>query len=235
MARKYEYMPGRLAWCFEKCEELILIGAYEEIRPFVGLDQTWPREFENHFYDQGNGIAVEFVDQINAVRRRRGRDALHIKETDILDYGRSRDKLFKSEHRRRVRDEFRCASVVVRQNLIEQAKIEAEHLLPPHSPYDEWRKTRRSSQNSDSLSYREIRMRTAAVLAARASQNTKPTLDVEKATKMLSLASDPSIRNEIISSLPAEQALEVAELVTEPELRNALVAHSFACVKQSSA
>jgi hypothetical protein len=78
-------------------------------------------------------------------------------------------------------------------------------------------------------------MRTAAVLAARASQNAKPALDVEKATKMLSLANDPSIRNQIISSLPADHALEVAERVTEPELRNALVAHSFACVKQSSA
>jgi hypothetical protein len=142
MARKYEYMPGRLAWCFEKCEELILIGAYEEIRQFVRPDLTWPREFENHFYDQGNGIACDFIDRINALRRRRGRDALHTKETDILDYGRSTDKLFKSEYRRRMRDEFRQASVDVRQRRIEQATIEAEQLLPPHIPYDECCKTR---------------------------------------------------------------------------------------------
>jgi hypothetical protein len=48
---------------------------------------------------------------------------------------------------------------------------------------------------------------------------------------MLSLASDTSIRNEIISKLSAEHALEVAERVTDPELRNALVAHSFALIR----
>ena len=31
MARKYEYMPGRYAWNLEKCEEEVLIAAYDEI------------------------------------------------------------------------------------------------------------------------------------------------------------------------------------------------------------
>jgi hypothetical protein len=238
MARKYEYMPERLAWSFEKCEELILIAAYEEIRQFIAPNQTWFREFENHFYDHGNGVAFDFIDRINAVRRRRGLDALDIKETDILDYGRSPDKLFKSEHRRRVRDEISRTSVDVRQNRIEQAKVEAAQLLPPHLPYEEWRKTRRFGQSSNAqLSRQEIRMREAALSAASAPRITpnKPALEIEKVTKMLSLASDPCIRIEIISTLSAEHALEVAEMVTEPELRNALVSHSFALVKHSFA
>jgi hypothetical protein len=53
----------------------------------------------------------------------------------------------------------------------------------------------------------------------------------ERVTKMLSLASDTSIRCEIISALSVEQALEVAERLTDPELRNALVTHSFALVR----
>jgi hypothetical protein len=238
MARKYEYVSDRVAWCFEKCEELILIAAYEEIRQFIAPDQTWFREFENHFYDHGNGVAVYFIDRINAVRRRRCLDVLDVKETDLLAYGRSPDKLFKSEHRRRVRDEIRRASVDARQNWIERAKTEAAQLLPPHLPYEEWRKARRSGQSSSAqLTRQEIRRREAALSAASAPKSTasKPALDVEKATRMLSLASDPSIRREIISLLSAEHALEVAELVTEPELRNALVSHSFSRVRQSAA
>ena len=71
MARRYEYTPGRFAWNLEKCEEEVLIAAYDEVRRFIPPEQTWKAGFENHFFDHGDGVAVEFLDSINAVRRRR--------------------------------------------------------------------------------------------------------------------------------------------------------------------
>ena len=35
MARKYEYRPGHYAWNLEKCEEEMLIAAYEEVCRFI--------------------------------------------------------------------------------------------------------------------------------------------------------------------------------------------------------
>jgi hypothetical protein len=52
MARRYEYRPARYAWNLEKCEEEILIAAFEEICRFIPPDQTWKADFENHFFDQ---------------------------------------------------------------------------------------------------------------------------------------------------------------------------------------
>ena len=41
MARKFEYMSGKYAWNLEKCEEEILIAAYDEIYQFIPPDQKW--------------------------------------------------------------------------------------------------------------------------------------------------------------------------------------------------
>src|ERR1700686_287569 len=109
MARKYEYSPGRYAWNPEKCEEVVLIAGYEEVARFVRPDETWTAEFEHHFFDHGNGIAVEYLDHINAVRKRRGLAPIMLKETDIYDYARSYDKQLKATHRQRLRDELRGA------------------------------------------------------------------------------------------------------------------------------
>ena len=72
MARKYEYKLGHYAWNLEKCEEEIVIAAYEEVRGFIPADQKWKIHFEIKFFDQGNGISYEEVEAINAVRRRSG-------------------------------------------------------------------------------------------------------------------------------------------------------------------
>jgi hypothetical protein len=59
MARKYEYRTGRYAWNLEKCEEELLIAAYDEICCFIPPDQTWKANFENHFFDHGDGISFD--------------------------------------------------------------------------------------------------------------------------------------------------------------------------------
>lgn len=53
---------------------------------------------------------------------------------------------------------------------------------------------------------------------------TKPReLAPEVALKMLSLASDPALRDEILARLEPATALTAAESTEDPELRNALV------------
>jgi hypothetical protein len=226
MARKYEIGPGRYAWNLETCEEEILIAAYDEARQFISPGQTWKAAFENHFFDHGNGVAVEFVDAINSVRRRRGLTVLVIRETDVFDYGRCADKLLKSNQRRRVREELSTASANVRQHRVEQAKAEAERLPPPHMTFDEY-KVRQQRQRAESvLSFEEVAKRTLARQAACAAQPVKAPLPPERAARMLSIAS-PNVWGEIIPRLSAEDALEVAEKITGTELRDALVKHSL--------
>jgi hypothetical protein len=227
MARRYEYMPGHHAWNLEKCEEEILIAGYEEICRFIPPDQRWKADFENHFFDHGNGVAVEFLDSINAVRRRRGLDVIVIRETDIYDYGRSPDKLLKSNHRRRVREELKNESVHVRQRRVEHAKAEAEKLPLPHMTYDDYKARRRQQKAESVLSLEEVTKRLLAQKGTSPPQPpAKPMLPVERAAKMLTLAS-PNLWGEIIPKLSAEDALEVAERITGGELRDALVKHSL--------
>jgi hypothetical protein len=222
MARKYECSPGRYAWNLEKCEEEVLIEAYDEIVGFIPPGQTWKANFENHFFETGNGVAADFLDAINAVRRRRGLDVIVIRETDVYEYGRSPDKLLKSNQRRRVRQELSDASADVRQHRIELAKAEEEMLPPPHMTFDEYKVRRQQLKAESSLSLEEVNKR----LLAREAASAKPTLSPERAARMLTLAS-PNIWGEIIPKLSVEDALEVAERITDVELRDALVKHSL--------
>ena len=229
MARKFEYATGHYAWNLETCEEEILIAAYGEICQFISDDQTWKAEFENHFFDHGNGLAVGHLDSINAVRRRRVLDIIVIRETDIYDYARSRDKLLKSNQRRRIREELKAASVHVRQHRIEAAMAEEQRLPPPHMTYDVYKARRQQLQKTSTLSFEEVTKRMRAHQAASAVQSQTKTLSPDLAAKMLPLAS-PNIWDEIIRKLSAGDALEVAEKITDSQLRDALVKHSLSAL-----
>lgn len=224
MARKFEIKAGWYGWNLETCEEEILIVAYDEICRFIPNVQKWKTEFEKHFFDLGSGVAVVFLDSINAVRRRRGLSTVVIRETDVYDYARSLDKRFKSDQRRRLRDELNSASPDVRQRRIELAKAEAERLPHPQMTHDEHKAQRQRQLTESALSFAEVKRRVLAEQAASA-EKTKA-LTPEHATRMLSLASS-SLWGEIIPKLSAEDALVVAEKITDSELRDALVKHSL--------
>jgi hypothetical protein len=130
VARKWEITNGVFAWNMEQCEELVLIAGYEEVKPNITPGSKWADEFENHFYQHGNGIAFSYIDEINAVRRRLVLPRLDYKETDVLEYGRSSNKLLKSETRRRVREEIMSASLENRQKMVARALAETQALLP---------------------------------------------------------------------------------------------------------
>jgi hypothetical protein len=229
MARKYEARPGWYAWNLEQCEEEILIAAYDEICRFIPDGQTWKYGFERRFFDHGEGVAVDFVDFINVVRKRRGLPLIVIRETTVYEYGRSPDKSVKSNLRRRIREELSSLSADDRQHRIEAAMAEEQRLPPPHMTYEEYRARQQTRKTESTLSREEVTKRLLAQQAANAAAQapTKVTLSPERAAKMLTFATDPSLRGEIIQNLSADDAPEVAEKIENTELRDALVRHSL--------
>jgi hypothetical protein len=232
MARKWEINEGVYAWNMEQCEELLLIAGYEEIKPNIAPGLKWPDEFENHFYQHGNGIACYLLDEINAVRRRLVLPRLEYLETDVLEYGRSTNKLMKSETRRRVRADLASVSLEIRQKMVARALEETKALVPPHIPYEEY-KSRRQQFSADSLLSRaEIarRLRASEQAAAPiAPPPAKPAnLPLEKAVVMLKYAKDPELRSGIIAKMSSDDALLAVEKIEDTDLRDALIRHSLA-------
>jgi len=232
MARKWEISDGKYAWNMEACEELLLIAGYMEIKPFIPPGSSWADEFENHFFQHGNGTSFAAIDHINAARRRRDLPVLQFLETDVLDYGRCTDKLMKSETRRRVRDELSNLSVDLRMKRIARAGAEAATLVPPHIPYEQWRNKKQSYETENLLSREEVARRFQATrqvqVQAPAPAPAKPAnLPIDKAVTMLRFASDPELRSGIIAKLTADDALAVLEKVESAEIRDALIRHSL--------
>jgi hypothetical protein len=236
MARKWEIAPGQYAWNFEECEEVILVAGYEEIKPYIPPDQTWVVEFENHFYQHGNGVAFRFVDEINAVRRRQILPKLEFRETDVYDYGRSTNKLMKSERRQRVREEVTTASVDIRLRMVAHAAADVVRLPAPHMPYEQYKANKRRLSEESDLSREEVGRRVRAHQQS-ATPVARPQLglDLDKALKMLMFARDPGLRSEIIDKLSGDDALAAAERIEDADLRDALVRRSLAALAPQGA
>jgi hypothetical protein len=226
MARKWEIAPGQYAWNFEECEEFVLIAGYEDIKPYIPPDQTWVAEFENHFYQHGNGVAFRFVDEINAVRRRQVLPKLEFRETDVYDYGRSTNKLMKSEHRQRAREEVTTAGIDIRLRLVDQAAAEVTRLPPPHIPYEQYKANKRRFAEESDLSREEVGRRVRAHQQS-AAPVARLQLTLDKAVKMLTFARDPGLRSDIIDRLSGDDALAAAEQIEDADLRDALVRRSL--------
>jgi hypothetical protein len=154
-----------------------------------------------------------------------------VRETDVYDYGRSQDRRFKADHRRRIREELKDASADERQRRIEGAKAEEQRLPPPRTTFEEY-KVRKQLQARSGLTPKELSKRAIVQQAASTASPapTKPKIAPDRAVKLLTLATDPSLRGEIIQNLSADDALEVAEKIENTELRDALVRHSLGAI-----
>ncbi|WP_428488122.1 hypothetical protein [Rhodopila sp.] len=228
MGRKWEITQSQYAWNFEQCEELLLIAGYEEIKPYIPFNENWVEEFENHFYRHGNGVAFRYVDEVNAVRRRRALPKLEFRETDVFDYGKSTNKLVKSEHRQRVRADLLAASVNIRSRLVSQALSEAKALPEPHQTFEEWKANRRRFANDAELSREEAARRFRAFEQVDGSVSSRQlNLAPDRAVTMLKYASSPELRQEIIGKLSPDGALAAVEQVDDADLRDALIRHSL--------
>jgi hypothetical protein len=228
MARKWEITQSQYAWNFEQCEEIVLIAGYEEIRSFIPPGETWAEEFENHFFQHGNGVAFRYVDEINAVRRRRVVPRLEYRETDVFEYGRSTNKFMKSEYRRRMREELNAASVDVRLRMVTQALEDMAGLLPPHITYEDYKNNKRRFSSESDLSREEVGRRLRARQQSDAPvPRPLPSLPPDKVLTMLKYATNPDLRSKIIDNLSADDALAAVGQIEDADLRDALILHSL--------
>jgi hypothetical protein len=234
MARKYAFGTNRFAWNLNRCEEILIITAYNEIARFVPPDLEWLHEFEHIFYDAGKGIGFHLLAAINEVRKRKRLKPLVLRETDIGPNERRLDSTLRAKERRRLRDELATLSPPKRAEAVEEATEQAASLPPPHFTWDQYR-ARQDWIDDDrhTLTQEEISRRLNAVAStAAAAPPVKPAREAADARfiKMLTLASDPALHEEIISALEPDAALDLAERVEDPALRNALVRRSISLV-----
>jgi hypothetical protein len=228
MARKWEINSSQYAWNFEECEELVLIAGYEEIKSSVPPSVTWPIEFENHFYQHGNGVAFRYVDEINAVRRRLVKPRLDYIETDVFEYGRSSIKLMKSEHRRRVRDELATASIEVRLRMVARALEDMKGLPPPHLTFEQYKANNRKFSDESDSSRKEAGRRLQALERSTIRiSKPPPVLSLEQKVMALNFASGPDLRAKIIETMSPDEALGTLALVENADLRDALIRRGF--------
>lgn len=227
MARKYEIADGEFAWNFEQCEEIVLIDLFDKIKPFILPEAAWRPDFEYHFFQHGNGILARFLDEINAVARRRGLETFTVRETDVFDYGRTPNKLMKSEHRKRVLEELLNASYDARVERVNVAREAVAQLPPPHQVYEEYKKKREWLSATSRASREEVSRRRAALDNAARPAPKSSTLELDKAVTMLQFASSADLRDDIIRRLSSEEAVNALPLIEDAATRDALIRHSL--------
>jgi hypothetical protein len=161
---------------------------------------------------------------------------LEFRETDVYDYGRSTNKLMKSERRQRVREEVATASVDIRLRMVAHAAADVARLPAPHMPYEQYKANKRRWSEESDLSREEVGRRVRAHQQS-ATPVARPQLglDLDKALKMLMFARDPGLRSEIIDKLSGDDALAAAERTEDADLRDALVRRSLAALAPQSA
>jgi hypothetical protein len=232
MARKWEIKPNVFAWNLEICEEIVLIDAYIDASQYIAATETWKHDFENHFFVHGNGIANEYIDHINSVRRRRAQAPIKFIETDLLDYGRSTDKLMKSENRKRAFDELKSASTDERLRRVSRAKAEVELLPPPHQTYEQYKERRNTWVRENSESWEQARRR-KAVETANAPPTAPPplipkSLPAQKAIALLKHATSEAVIDRIIEKLSPDDVLSILPEIENKEIADRLILHSLA-------
>jgi hypothetical protein len=111
---------------------------------------------EYYFFERGEGLGFEELNQFNAARNRHGLGQVEFRETDIGEYARSRDKRMKAERRYQIRDEFTDANAEVLAERLARARAEEKGSPPAHYKYEEFQSWRRQQNASAPLSQEEV-------------------------------------------------------------------------------
>src|ERR1044072_4530771 len=106
MARLYRIGKHHIGYNFELSEERYFLACYHEIESRIPPTAQWQRTFLDNFYRHGNGVFDSAIDAINAERRRLGLDVMEFEETDIYDYARNANRMWKSQQRQTMRDQY---------------------------------------------------------------------------------------------------------------------------------
>lgn len=243
MARKFEINPGQYAWHPERCEEVVIIAAYQDIERYIAPDTKWHREFEYMFFEQGKGLAAHNIAYINAERARKKMSPVTLVETNVGDYPRYADYSEKAEQRQRLRSEMAAMNKEALAKIVAAARAEVAALEPPHRPYEEWKWQRKAVDDEMRRSKEQVRRRLIATAAANGSLNghandgarvvvAVPDPDaiakrLDKVLKKLTLATDPELHAQVIGTLNEDESLALAERIEVEDLRNALIRHSL--------
>ena len=163
MARKYEYMPGNRihAWSLEKCEEEIFILAYVETRYLLPPGETWLRRLEHYFFERGEGLGFDELNEFNAARNRHGLGRVEFRETLRRPRAQPRQG---DEIARYLRSaKFTDASAEVLAEWRARAEAEEKRHLPAPS-YDEFLERKRQQNAAAPLSREEVAERDPLVV-----------------------------------------------------------------------
>jgi hypothetical protein len=232
MGRKYEPKPNFYVWNFEQCEEVVLIDAYIDACQHVAASEPFKQEFDNHFFHHGNGVAFSLIDQINAIRRRRALGPIQFVETDVFDYGRSPDKMMKSETRKRLLEELKTASTDERIRRVNLAKAEVAKLPPPHQTWEQYKERNSQYIRENTESWEQIRRRKALEAASAPPPPpqlpTLKSLPVQKALTLLKHATSEAVIDRIIEKLSPDDVLSMLPEIENKDLADRLILHSLA-------
>ena len=118
----------------------------------------------------------------------RGLSLITICETTVYEYGRTPDKLLKSNQRRHAREWLSAASPEMRQNRLEKGLAEAADLPPPHLTYEEYKVRQVQYKAGSSQGFQEVARRVLAEQAANLPKPPSSSLSPDRATRMLAIA-----------------------------------------------
>jgi len=228
MARKFEIGPNYYAWHLEQCEEVAFTDFYLKVAPFIPPTETWKVELENHFYYHGNGLAQVYIDRLNAIARKHSIERFDLQETDISDYGRTNNKLYRAETRSRIRTEIQEATTDERTTRVTRAKAEMQALPPPHFTFEQFKARRDQYSSASKLSREEVSKRLVASQVAMVPPKPK-TLPQSSAIKMLKHAS-PAMWPVVIGKLSPDDALDILDEIQDQEVRDKLIEHSLSAM-----
>jgi len=223
MARYFELGDTRLAYKFERCEEVILIDAYLHVKPRVNpTDQQWMREFEFYFFAAGKAVTSDAVERINRVLGRIGRPAISFPETTVYEYGRNQDSGFKISERAKIRDELGSMEAGIRARLVEAAKADAQLLPPARVSYKEYFARQDEHRRASEASRMQIQRR-ALHAAVVKSALIAPKLRPEDVIMLVSETDNAELRERLLGRLSVPEILAVIREVQDQEIKNALV------------
>jgi len=222
VARYFEFPNGGLAYCLERSEEVVLIDGYLTAKAHTPPDQQWPNEFHLYYFTQGKGVAASFVDRINHTLGRIGKPTIVFAESNVFEYGRNPDRMFKATERAKIRDELLSLPPEARERVVAASKAEAALLPPPHMNYREYAARQRQLQQQSDASRAAIEDRArkqSVVNAALAAQGLTPQdiVDLYMATD------DPALRDQLLAQLTVPEVMKLIPKVENPDLRNALI------------
>jgi len=244
MARLFELPDSRLAWATERDEDLVVIHQYLMVQNKIPKFDPWKNSFDLHFFQQGLALTQDDLDRLNSYWKRAGIAQIRLTETHVGEYARERDKVWRSEQRRSMRDELQHGPSEMRSQLVREAWERIAEFPPPHHPYHEYKAIQAARRQKELENLTDLEVSRRAEAARRALKNLNvpvpdgpepaPVIEVPKtpinnltgqaAILMLrASAAKPDLAAKVVARIPAEECIALLEHDLPPEVQTLLV------------